>query len=270
MSSLYNVSWDGTFVKRRCCWVLVGFLFFFFNYKRIPMTLLPELGGGGESSNECILSFKLLSVTISAGGPQCCHTPVLIRFCWKQKVVHASPVRQTIWVSWLSWPTFPFSSSFSTVHWLPSCLLMPASIASPSALQPLPSCCFWHKTLKRKEGKRAEVPHAEAENSAVLVGLDMLIHDSTARCAGPFRLAVCPHECTTWILDGGLGEVCIAEVCGQGLAASPCAVHVLCPWDLADPGLSVTPGKAARAAAGHIAAADAAEMTWRKCGFSKS
>lgn len=50
----------------------------FLNYKRTLMILLPELGGGEESLNESVLSCKLLSITVSPGDPQCCHTPVLI------------------------------------------------------------------------------------------------------------------------------------------------------------------------------------------------
>lgn len=106
MSSQYNISWDGTLVKSRCCWVLVeyfvGFCFvLFLNYKRTLMVLLPELGGGEESLKESVLSCKLLSTssTVSAGGPQCCHTPMLIWFCWKQKVVHSSPfVKQVVYL----------------------------------------------------------------------------------------------------------------------------------------------------------------------------
>lgn len=179
MSSQYNISWDVSSVKSRCCWVLVEFFVsfcfvLFLNYKRTLMILLPELGGGEESLNESVLSCKLLSITVSPGDPQCCHTPVLIWFCWKQKVVHSSRLCQTSCLSWLLWPAFPFSSSFSTMLWFPSWLLMPASIASPSALQPSPSFMLL-KTLKRKEEKRAAVPSAEAANSAVLVGLDVLI-----------------------------------------------------------------------------------------------
>lgn len=56
----------------------------------------------------------------------------------------------------------------------------------------------------------------------------------------------------------------------QGLAAPPRAARVPSPWDPAGPGLSGDAGKGLRAAAGRVAAADAAEMAWRKCGFSKS
>lgn len=53
-----------------------GVVSFFKNYKKISVILLPEPEEAEESSNECGLSSKLLSITLSAGGPQCHCSPV--------------------------------------------------------------------------------------------------------------------------------------------------------------------------------------------------
>lgn len=84
-------------------------------------------------------------------------------------------------------------------------------------------------------------------------------------------VALCSHEWSTWIkVKPGywLGEVLHRKVLQKGLEASPCTVHVPLL------GICLIPGsqlcwERLRAAPGRMAAADAAEMAWKNCEFSK-
>lgn len=116
------------------------------------------------------------------------------------------------------------------------------------------------KTLKRKGEMRAQFP------------VQRLCCSAGFQHAKVSSVALCSHEGTTRIhLKPGrwLGEILHHKVLQEGLEASPCSAHgpVL--------GISLLPGsqlcwEGLCAAPGRMAAADAAEMAWKKNrGFSK-